>query len=343
MRQYLLDGMNKIILFVLPLLIFAGCSEYRDYYAWEHAQYVVEDYISSSGSDPNLYILPDVKVKDTLVSQFDSAKSRIWVEIYTWTERDTIDALIRAHNRWVDTRVVLEGNVYGTPRINDETFEKLQWSGVLVTYADNDRYNFTHAKFWLIDDWYCVSTWNFTYSSFEKNRDIIVCDTKKEVLSILENTYLADQKKMQPVFSGSILANIAMSPINMRSNLLAFIQSAQKNLFVYVQSVSDEEILKMLEQKYKLWVDVRLCVADNESDNSFSGYSFPISTIKKPYLHAKAILKDGEDSMIGSVNLTQNGIDNNREVSLFYKNSSKIYKAIEFVFLKDCFPSKFAK
>lgn len=47
--------------------------------------------------------------------------------------------------------------------------------------------------------------------------------------------------------------------------------------------------------------------------------------------------------MIGSVNLTQNGIDNNREVALFYKNSSKIYHRIETVFLTDCFPQKFAK
>lgn len=121
-----------------------------------------------------------------------------------------------------------------------------------MTYADNDRYNFTHAKFWLLDDKYCVSTGNFTYSSFQKNRDIIVCDTKKEILSILENTYIADQKRIQPVFSLSIPANIAMSPINMRSDLFEFIQGAKESLFVYVQSVSDTEILELLQQKKDL-------------------------------------------------------------------------------------------
>lgn len=343
MRQYWLDGMNKVFLFLLPLLILASCSEYRDYYRGEHTQYTTGDYISASGSDPEMYVLPDVKVKDALVSQFDSAKSRIWVEIYTWTERDTVDALIRAHNRWVDTRVVLEGNVYGTPRINNDTFEKLEWAGILVTYADNDRYNFTHAKFWIVDDMYCVSTGNLTYSSFQKNRDIIVCDTQREVLSILENTYTADQKRIQPVFSGAIPANIAMSPINMRSGIEQFIQDAQKTLFVYVQSVTDDAMLELLEQKSTSWVDVRLCVADNDSLWSLSGYTFPISRVKKPYLHAKAILRDGKYLMIGSINLTQNALDHNREVSLFYQNVPKIYNSAEAVFFNDCFPQKFAK
>lgn len=99
MRQYLFDGTNKIFLFFLPLIIFTSCSEYRDYYVGEHAQYTTGDYISSSGSEPDIHILPDMKMIDSLISDFDSAKSRIWVEIYTWTERDTVDALIRAYNR----------------------------------------------------------------------------------------------------------------------------------------------------------------------------------------------------------------------------------------------------
>lgn len=160
-------------------------------------------------------ILPSLPDKDALVQAFDLARERLWVEIYTWTERDTLAAIIRAHERGVDTRVILEGNVYGTPRINDDTYETLKNAGITVVFADNRKYNFTHAKYWIIDEEYCISTGNLTYSSFQKNRDIIVCDDEKEILSILETVFVADEKHIFPVFSIPIPADIGISPINM--------------------------------------------------------------------------------------------------------------------------------
>jgi phosphatidylserine/phosphatidylglycerophosphate/cardiolipin synthase-like enzyme len=100
----------------------------------------------------------------------------------------------------VDVRVILEGNVFGTPRINDATYKKLKNAHIPVVFSDSQKYNFTHAKFWMIDDTYCVSTGNLTYSAFQKNRDIIVCDTDKKVLSFFELLFLADERHMFPVF-----------------------------------------------------------------------------------------------------------------------------------------------
>ena len=63
----------------------------------------------------------------------------------------------------------------------------------------------------------------------------------------------------------------------------------------------------------------------------------------KPYLHAKAIMIDHSDILIGSINLTENAIDHNREVALLYEKSPEITKSIESYFIRDCFPKKFAK
>lgn len=112
-----------------------------------------------------------------------------------------------------------------------------------VFYADNEKYRFTHAKFWIIDDSYCVSTGNLTYTSFQKNRDIVVCDSQNDVLSVLEIIYQSDIKKEFPVFSGPIPLNIGISPINMRSRILSTLKNAHKSIFVYVQNISDAEVL----------------------------------------------------------------------------------------------------
>ncbi len=327
---------SRKYIFVFILFILTSCEEYSRHYQSEYAQYQEGIYSTESLLTSTLSILPNLQEKDHLVSTFDQAHGRIWVEIYTWTEKNTVDAVIRAHNRWVDVRVILEGNVYNTPRINDATYKKLQWAWVPVVFSDNKKYTFTHAKFWIIDDSYCVSTGNFTYSAFQKNRDIIVCDQDRNVLSVLEEVYRADEAHVLPLFSGPVPLNIGMSPLNMRSRLVHYIQSAHTSISVYVQSLSDRGILNLLEAKKKEWLDVLVCLADNESARSLTGYTFPIVFVKKPYLHAKSILIDGEKIMVGSINLTENGIDRNREVSLFYYWNQSIYDQIEKTFTQDC-------
>lgn len=94
-----LPGMSRIFIGILILFFLFGCTEYQKHHAAVTAVYDEGEYIYSSGSNPQISVLPDVHFSDTIVSQFDAAKRRIWVEIYIWTERDSIDALIRAHRR----------------------------------------------------------------------------------------------------------------------------------------------------------------------------------------------------------------------------------------------------
>lgn len=57
----------------------------------------------------------------------------------------------------------------------------------------------------------------------------------------------------------------------------------------------------------------------NEDDiEELRSHGITIHTPDKPYVHAKAIFVDGEIGYIGSINFTQNSIDNNREVGLLF-------------------------
>ena len=46
-----------------------------------------------------LFITPDASLQQALLDDFSRVKERLWVEIYTWTDTRTIDALIEAHRR----------------------------------------------------------------------------------------------------------------------------------------------------------------------------------------------------------------------------------------------------
>jgi phosphatidylserine/phosphatidylglycerophosphate/cardiolipin synthase-like enzyme len=124
------------------------------------AAYTGSTYLSGDiqSRDIDIWTFPDKKKLPDLVAKFDTAKTRIYIEVYTWTERDTVDAAIRAHARGVDVQVLLEGNVYGSPTINRDTTKKLTDAGIPVYYSDPGRFTFTHAKFFIFDDTYIVST-----------------------------------------------------------------------------------------------------------------------------------------------------------------------------------------
>ena len=74
-------------------------SEYREHYIREHTP--LETRVSSGTFIPreSFAILPDKKALPDLISSIDRAEKRIWIEIYTWTEKSTLDAVIRAHHR----------------------------------------------------------------------------------------------------------------------------------------------------------------------------------------------------------------------------------------------------
>ncbi len=57
--------------------------------------------------------------------------------------------------------------------------------------------------------------------------------------------------------------------------------------------------------------------------------------IRKPYLHAKVIIVDHTRVFIGSHNLTNNAIENNREMGIILRGRDDIIDMIEKDFIHD--------
>ncbi len=334
----------RIFLFILSLFFLISCT--REYI--EHIQREHTDIVSLSGPilslSGKISSLPDIHVLENLIASIDRAKTRIWIETYTWTEKETLAAILRAQKRWVDIRVILEGNVYRTPWINNDTIRKLKAAGVAFSYADNHRYTFTHIKTWIVDDEWCVSTGNWSYTSFTKNREFIYCSSDVSILHDLEKIIESDFQGVRPYFPNGLDPRIGLSHENIRPWLLSHIQSAKKEIIVYNQSITDEEILKNLEEKANMWVTVSLCQSDHEEEESHTWTPLPIKNMemlvsKKPYLHAKVFLIDKERVIVWSTNMTQNALDNNREILIDLGKNKEFYGMILSFYHKDCHSS----
>ena len=130
----------------------------------------------------------------------------------------------------------------------------------------------------------------------------------------------------------------------MRAFVTDFIRSSQDSLVLYVQTLSDPELLGLLEDRARDGVSITICVADRSEDNepfTLSGITY--RTVQKPYLHAKLLIRDRRDILIGSMNLTENALDNNREVGIILEKNDVLRSRLEKIVSQDCGVPKFAK
>ena len=83
----------------LFLFLLSSCSSvYFDHRARETTEL---SFHTSSGvlQDTDFFTLPDLRVLDRINTDIENAKNRVWLEIYTWTEKSTIATILEAHKR----------------------------------------------------------------------------------------------------------------------------------------------------------------------------------------------------------------------------------------------------
>ena len=106
---------------------------------------------------------------------------------------------------------------------------------------------------------------------------------------------------------------------------------------MYVQTVTDSDIIHALQKLNENGRKVIVCTADNEGNRAVfekSGLDWTLALA--PYLHAKIMLRDDGKIFLGSENFTTNSLDNNREMGILLENRLDIYQKIREDFRKHC-------
>lgn len=335
----MIKNITRYICIAILIFLISACEKYHEHFYSERniesKRYIWNGDFTSTG---DVLEFPAKDGEDFLLSAIDNAKSRIWIEIYSWTKMSNIyNAIKEAKNRWIDVRVILEWNVYNSPYINNSTKKFLENQKIPFVFADNNRYTFTHAKFWLIDNVYYISTWNWTKSFFSKNREYIYKWEDVITRDFLEKIFLADFAHKNFVQLSDIPDHIVISPLNSRQKIEDFIKKSEK-IWIYVQTISDEKIINILLDKYKnSGVEIFICTANNESWKE-KQKNFPDfwRIAKSPYLHAKIMIQDEKNIFLGSQNFTTNSLENNREMGIILQERPDLVKKIKQQMQKHC-------
>lgn len=262
-----------------------------------------------------------------ILSALDGAQKEIDIEVYLLSDKQIISALSQASKRGVVVNVLMEQHPFGAGNINEKSYTTLQKDGIHVMWT-NPTFSLTHEKAILIDKKEVfILTQNLTAAAFNKNREYDILDTNLEDVDEIEKIFSADSQRQSFIPSDP---HLVVSPNTARNGITSLIQDAKKELAVEMEVIDDRSIVELLLQKAKT-IHIRLLVpsvsqvASNKSVLSeLKAAGVEVKTISSPYMHAKMILEDNMQAYVGSVNLTTQSMDDNREVGIIISQSNSI-------------------
>ncbi|RKY59285.1 MAG: hypothetical protein DRP94_04000 [Candidatus Latescibacterota bacterium] len=129
-----------------------------------------------------VYFSPDGGAQDAIVERIDSAESTIDVAMYALTNREIAWALVRAHERGVKVRVLLDGDFDASCKYSKGTF--LSRHGVKVKLdrshiVGGEVQGHMHNKFAVIDGKVVITgSYNWTASAEHRNDENLLIITE---------------------------------------------------------------------------------------------------------------------------------------------------------------------
>lgn len=334
-----LKYLNSVIIFFLFILFsFFYAKEYFLYHIWVekiNSNFIdIKNSLSDFSFDKireldwlEIYKTPDKSLLKSLVEKIKNAKTRVYVEAYIFTEKDLRNALINAKKNWVDVKVEMEKNVYMAGNLNKNTYNELIKNNIEVVWSDASDYSLNHSKFFIIDNQVVLSTWNFSYSMFTKNRDFILFINDKVILDSLVKNFLLDFKKEKDFVYDD---NLVLSPFFSREKIEFLLKNAKAEIKMYFPYFEDDKISQILEDKLNSGINIEIITDKaNEKVDEFRNMWYKVKSLDKYTEHAKAILIDWMYLYLWSVNFSSYSLDKNKETWIIIKNKNIVSKFLD--------------
>jgi len=256
-----------------------------------------------------------------LVAAIKKATKQIDVTIFRFDLRELQRALETAVTRGVKVHALIAHTTgSGEKRLRKLELELLN-AGVTVSRTDDELRRY-HYKMLLVDrETLYTQGFNYTRLDIEKSRSMAVATKNKSMVSEAIKLFEADATR-QPYTANN--DNFLVSPENAREQLATFIKRAKKQIAIYDGQVSDPQMLRVLAQRAKAGVDVRILGKVARRGANLRVQKFPGGR-----LHVRAIIRDGDTAFVGSQSLRATELDARREVGLIVKDAKAVKKMLE--------------
>ena len=260
-----------------------------------------------------------------IVTAIKQARKSVDVLIFRLDRSEIARALEAAVARGVQVRALTaHENRGGTKHLRKLEMHLLE-AGVTVSRTADDLVRY-HAKMMIIDNKVLhVYGFNFTAVDILKSRSfgIITKNPKlvREAGKLFQSDF--DRQTYVPGYD-----RFVVSPENARERLAKFIRGARKELLIYDHNLTDDAMLRLLQQKVKEGVTVKI-IGKVEAKWSLDG-----EKLADRRLHTRAMIRDGKVAFVGSQSLRRPELDKRREVGIIFTNA-RVLKEMRDVFEAD--------
>jgi cardiolipin synthase len=271
-----------------------------------------------------LLVQPDAGIAP-IVTAIKQARKSVNIMIFRLDRAEISRALGDAVKRGVRVRALTaHANRGGTKSLRKLEMDLLE-AGVTVSRTADDMVRY-HGKMMIVDNKILhVYGFNLTGLDILKSRSFGVISKNEKLVHEATKLFMADFDRL-PYVPG--YERLVVSPENARERLGRFITGARRQLLIYDTQVSDDAMLRLITERIKAGVDVRV-IGKVESKWNLKSEKFPGRR-----LHIRAIIRDGKRAFVGSQSLRRLELEKRREVGVIVTDEAVIKQMTE-IFEKD--------
>lgn len=276
-----------------------------------------------------------------LVSRVDGAESQLDAALYHLKSDPIADALVQAHRRGVQVRIVTE-----TDNIDEPAIQQLRKAGIPV--AEDGDSGYMHHKFLVIDGRYVwTGSYNTTYNgAYRNNNNVLFVESEQLAYNFTQEFRELFYAEPDEKFSGAVppypkvgLADETeiftyFSPRNgISSVLLKEVQAAKKSIHFMAFSFTQDRLGQAMRDRFNSGIEVQGVFDERQVDqyseyDSMKAAGLPVvQDTNRGAMHHKVIIIDAETVITGSYNFSRNAEENNSENLLIIKGNPDIASA----------------
>ncbi len=266
-----------------------------------------------------LVVLPDDGFA-ALLAPLAAAQQTIDMYVFTVNNPALLAAVAAAVGRGVRVRAIVEPQPGGHAAVGQAGFAALQQAGVAVQWAPT-YYPRLHAKSYVVDGSTAViSSGNFL-ADWQHTRDYALIAADPALAAGLSAAFAADWTGRPDAAPPA--PPLVLSPANSRTVVADLIAGATRTLWLEQEQISDPALLAALAARGQAGVVIHILTNGAQSKNApaLAALVQAAPTVAVRYstalvMHAKLIIADETQMLLGSVNLIAESLDQRREVSV---------------------------
>jgi cardiolipin synthase A/B len=262
-----------------------------------------------------LIVQPDEGVLP-LVLAIRRAKKTLDMPIFRLDHVDVDRAIKAAVKRGVSVRTLIAHTNAGGEKALRKLEQRLLQTGATVSRTDDDLVRY-HNKIVVVDRQVLyVLGFNYTHLDIDKSRSFGVATRNRKLVAEALKLFEADFDR-QPYSAGH--KSLVVSPVNARQRLSLLLRTARRQLLVYDPNVSDDAMIRMLQERARAGVEVRIIGKLAKRGRGVRAQKLPDRR-----LHVRAIIQDGRRAFVGSQSLRRVELDSRREVGLIFADAAVV-------------------